>query len=114
MRPCRPPRHLRLLPRREAFVEFGERLLRLGFEPLDLVSNRDVAARLHGAQLLDLLFELADRFFEVEVGAHRASIWERNQGNCRAAAKLAAGSSQVKKTALVQVSPSGCRSRTMI
>src|SRR5690349_41508 len=105
MRSRRPARHLRLLPGGEVFVELGERLVRFCFEALDLVGDRHVAARLHGAQLLDLLFEFADRLFEIEVGAHRASDMGMQSGNCRGAAKLAAAGSQVKETDLFRFPP---------
>jgi len=45
----------------------------LAFKPHDLVGDGNVTARLHGAQFLDLLFELADRFFEIQIGAHHIS-----------------------------------------
>ena len=74
MRPLRMARDLRLLPRRQLGVEVAQRLRRLGLEPVDLVGDvGGVAARLHGAQFLDLLFEFGDRLFEIEIGAHRVS-----------------------------------------
>src|SRR4051812_29946060 len=105
MRPRRPSRDLRLLPGGKLFIQIGKRLLRLLFEALDLVSNRDIAACLHGAQFLDLLLELADWLFEVEVGAHRASNMGTQSRNCRGAAKLAAAAGQVKERGVFRFPP---------
>src|SRR5262249_46475731 len=74
VRPLRVARHLRLLPRREVGKQRLQRLGGAGLEALDLLADRHrVAARLHGAQLLDLGLELGNRLFEVEIAAHRAS-----------------------------------------
>src|SRR5207237_85710 len=48
-----------------------ERLGGLGLEPRNLIADRNRAASLHGAQLLDLGFEFGNRLFEVEIAAHR-------------------------------------------
>jgi hypothetical protein len=74
VRPRRPAGDLRFLPGRQVLVDLGERLGRLGLEARDLVGDRNVTARLHGAQLLDLLLELADRLFEIEVRPHHIPI----------------------------------------
>ena len=72
MRPLRMARDLRLLPGRQVGIELLERLRRLGLEPRDLLADGDrVAARAHGAQLLDLGLELGHRLFEIEIAAHR-------------------------------------------
>jgi hypothetical protein len=71
VRPLRMARDLRLLPRREAGIEIGERLLRLGFEARQFLADRDrVPLRCDVPQLLDLRFELGDGLFEVEVATH--------------------------------------------
>src|SRR6185295_9869397 len=117
MRARRPARDLRLLPGGEIVVEFFQRLRRLGFEALDLLDDRHIAARLHGAQFLDLLLEFADRLFEVEIAAHRASNMGMKAFR-RGRRKLAGGVPQVKKApriwGLGYRSASGCRSRTRL
>ena len=73
MRPLWMARDLRLLPGCQLGVEFPQRLVRLGLEALDLVADGDgVAARRHGAQLLDLGLQFGDRLFEIEIAAHGA------------------------------------------
>src|SRR4029077_2733469 len=71
MRPLRMPRHLRLLPRRQARIELLERLRRLAFDAADFLGD-GVAVAVERAQLLDLGLELGHRFFEVEIATHRA------------------------------------------
>ena len=118
MRPRRPARDLGLLPGREVLVELLQRRRRLGLEPRDLVADRHVAARLHGAQLLDLLLELAHRLFEIEVAAHHIL-----DIGTKAAPGTGGGNwpLQVLKSRkplvyqqLVYDSPNGCRSRTRL
>ena len=71
MWPLRVPRHLDLLPGRQAGVEIRERLRGFGLELAELLADR------HGlsvfgqrAQFVDLGFEFCDGLFEVEIGAH--------------------------------------------
>ena len=71
MRPLRVTRDLGFLPGRQVGVEVLERLGGLGLEPRNLIADRNRAASLHGAQLLDLGFEFGNRLFEVEIAAHR-------------------------------------------
>ncbi len=73
MRALRMARDLGFLPGRQFFVEFPQRLRRLGLKPRDFLFDLDLAAvGLNGAQFLDLGFEFGKRFFEIEVGAHRS------------------------------------------
>ncbi len=69
--PLRMPRDLRLLPRREAAVEFFQCLSSLDFEAVDLLDDADrLAVGLQRAQFLDLGIEFGHRFFKVEIAAH--------------------------------------------
>src|SRR5262249_18976833 len=73
MRPLRMARHLCLLPRRQAAVEFLQCGRRLDLNAVDFLANGDgIAARLHGAQFLDLGLELGHRLFEVEIATHHS------------------------------------------
>ena len=67
---------LRLLPGRQLGIGLFQGLLGLGLELGEFLLDR------HGAllgrerlQLGDLAFELRDRFFEIEIGAHPALAW---------------------------------------
>ena len=60
------PRHLRLLPWREAAIEIGKAFGGLFFERLHFVGNRNRAAR-QRLQLGDLSFEFGDGCFEIKV-----------------------------------------------
>jgi len=66
VRPLGMTRDLGLLPAVELGVSLPEQLLGAGLETLDLLGEVDLAAVREVAQLLDLAFELADRFFEVQ------------------------------------------------
>ena len=71
MRALLVPGDLRLLPGGQRQIEVGERLLRLDFEPGQLLANGDaLAAARQGAQLLDLGLELGDGFFKIEISAN--------------------------------------------
>jgi hypothetical protein len=67
MRPLRLARDLGLLPGRELGISLAQQPLGAGLEPADLVRQVELAAAAaQVAQLLDLAFQLADRFLEVE------------------------------------------------
>jgi hypothetical protein len=67
MRPLGLARDLGLLPGRQLGIGLAQQALGAGFEPADLLRQVElVAAAAQVAQLLDLAFQLADRFLEIE------------------------------------------------
>src|SRR4051812_18097988 len=69
------PGDLGFLPRGERRVEVLQRLCGLGLEPPDLLAQRSRAvAGLDRAQFLNLGLDLGQRFFKVEIAAHRPQI----------------------------------------
>jgi len=83
MRPLRMPRHLRLLPRRQAGVELLERLARLDLDAVDLLADGDgVAACLQRAHFFHFGLKLGHRLFEIEIGAHHAILSTSYKGHC--------------------------------
>ena len=65
-------RDLGLLPGGQRGIKIDERLLRLDFEPGELVANgHGIALLPELAQFLDLGFKLGDRLFKVQIATHR-------------------------------------------
>ncbi len=64
----RVPRHLHALPRRQVAVEIAAHGVDAAFEPRDLLVA--ILAGLERGKRLDLLQQLADRFFEFEEVRH--------------------------------------------
>ena len=75
VRPLRMPRHLRLLPRRQARIELLERLAGLDLDTVDFLADGDgIAASLQRAHFFHFGLELGHRLFEIEIGAHHANV----------------------------------------
>jgi hypothetical protein len=67
MRPLRLARDLGLLPGRELGIGLPQQPFGAGLEPADLLRQVELAAAgVQVAQLLDLAFQLADGFLEIE------------------------------------------------
>jgi hypothetical protein len=64
-------RHLGLLPGRQFGVGFFEGSFRLLLQQFDFIVNRNrPVLAFQRFQILDLAFQLGDRFFEIEIGAY--------------------------------------------
>src|SRR5262249_1934064 len=86
--PLRVARDLSLLPRRQPGIEFVKRQRRLGFEPRDLVADRErIAGLLERPQLFDLGLQFSDRLFEIEIAAHQSSP-DCSLSGCRSRTRL--------------------------
>ena len=92
MRPLGVAGDLRLLPGCQADIDITQRRIGFGFETVDIVINRSSAIfRGERAQIGNLGFELGDRLFEIEIGAHgpssvglaQKSSTEPESGKCR-------------------------------
>jgi hypothetical protein len=97
MRPLRVARDLGLLPGRQVLIELSEGGCGLRFQPRNLFIDLDLATAigLYGSQLLDFGFEFGDRFFKIEIRAHR--IWGMTGGAPDAGAHMALCRAQVKQ-----------------
>ena len=98
MRPPLCARDLRLLPRRQAGVEIGQRLFGSGLELADFVGQRRRIALLrHGSQFIEAGLDIGDCRFKAEIGAHPVLAANRTGGK-RGARKLAARGGEVKRS----------------
>src|SRR6185437_1520951 len=71
VRPVGMTRDLHLLPRRQPGIDLVQLPVELGLEPLYLVGDVEIGRVRQMPQLLDLVFELGDGFFEIEIVFHR-------------------------------------------
>src|SRR4051812_32380278 len=75
MRPRRMPRHQRLLPRRQLRIGVFDELIDLRLQALDFIIDRDrLSLRTKLPEILDLAFELGDRFFKFEKDVHTRGL----------------------------------------
>ena len=62
--------HQHFLPRRERLISRTQEPVRFGLQFRDLVGNVDAAAIRKMPQILDLIFEFGDLFFEIQKDSH--------------------------------------------